>query len=73
MKFWVYSIDWRTAAVEILAERTSESLANEFSAGYIASLPVAERDDFVTFKTIGITPITPVIEAAVEDFKRLVW
>ena len=73
MKFWVYSIDWRTAAVEILAEMASESLANEFAAGYIASLPVAERDDFVTFSTIGITPITPVIEAAVEDFKRLVW
>lgn len=73
MKFWVYSIDWRTAEVEILTEMASESLANEFAAGYIASLPVAERDDFVTFKTIGITPITPVIEAAVEDFKRLVW
>lgn len=73
MKFWVYSIDWRYAAVEILAERTSESLANEFAAGYIASLPVAERDDFVTFKTLGVTPITPEIEAAVEDFKRLVW
>lgn len=73
MKFWVYAIDWRTAAVEILAERASESLANDFAAGYIVSLPVAERDDFVAFKTIGITPITQEIEAAVEDSKRLMW
>lgn len=71
MKFWVYAIDWRSMAIEILAERPNGLLANAVAAGYIGELPVAERDDFVAFKTIGITPVTPDIEAAVQQFKRL--
>jgi len=71
MKFWIYAIDWRSMAIEILGERTSSALASQLAGGYVASLPVAERDDFVAFKTVGITPITPDIEAAVEQFKRL--
>jgi hypothetical protein len=71
MKFWVYAIDWRSMAIEILAERPNVSLANAVAAGYVASLPVAERDDFAAFKTVGVTPITPDIEAAVQQFKRL--
>jgi len=71
MKFWIYAIDWRSMAIEILGERTSSALASSFAAGYVESLPVAERDDFVAFKTIGVTPVTPDIEAAVQQFKRL--
>jgi len=71
MKLWVYAIDWRSMAIEIIAERPNVSLANAVADGYVASLPVAERDDFVAFKTIGVTPVTPDIEAAVQQFKRL--
>jgi hypothetical protein len=71
MKFWVYAIDWRSMAIEIIEEHNNESGAQKFADGYVAGLPVAERDDFVAFKTIGITPVTPDIEAAVQQFKRL--
>lgn len=71
MKFWVYAIDWRSMAIEILAERPNVSLANAVAEGYIASLPVAERDDFVTFKTIGVTPVTPEIQAVAQQCHRL--
>ena len=71
MKFWVYAIDWRSMAIEILAERPNVSLANAVAEGYIASLPVAERDDFVTFKTIGVTPVTPEIRAIAQQCHRI--
>lgn len=33
MKFWVYAVDWRSMAIEILAERPNVSLANAVAAG----------------------------------------
>lgn len=71
MKFWVYAIDWRSMAIEIIEEHSSDSRAQKFAGGYIASLPVAERDDFVAFKSLGVTPVSNDIEAAVQQFKRL--
>lgn len=71
MKFWVYAIDWRSMAIEILAERPNASLANAIADGYVASLPVAEHDDFVAYKTIGVTPVTPDIEAVAHQCHRL--
>ncbi len=35
------------------------------------SLPVAERDDFVAYKTIGVTPVTPEIEAVAQQCERI--
>ena len=71
MKFWVYAIDWRSRVVELLYICKTEQAANRFKSAYIGNLPVAERDDFVAFKTIGITLVTPDIEKAVEEFEKL--
>ncbi len=35
MKFLIYAIDWRSMAIEILAERPNVSLANAVAAGYV--------------------------------------
>ena len=71
MKFWVYAIDWRSLVVELLYICKTEQAANRFKSGYIGNLPVAERDDFVACKSLGITPVTPDIEKAVDEFEKL--
>lgn len=71
MKFWVYAIDWRSMAIEIISEHGSEREAEIAHAKYMAIMPKAELDDFVAFKTLNTTPVSNDMRAAVEQFKRL--
>ena len=71
MKFWVYAIDWRTMAIEIIREHGTKSEAEIAEAKYMAIMPKAELDDFVAFKTLNTTTVSNEMQVAVEEFKRL--
>ena len=71
MKFWVYSIDWRSMAIEIIAEATTEHAADIEHARHIASLTKSQLMEMAEFKTIAKTAVSPQMSAAVEQFKRL--
>lgn len=71
MKFWVYAIDWRSMAIEIIGEYGTGEQAEIAKARYMMIMPKAELDDFVAFKTLNVTPVSNEMRAAVEQFKRL--
>lgn len=71
MKFWVYAIDWRSAAIEIIAEATTKEQAKAAHSAHLAAMTGEQIVDAVQFKTFAITPVSADMEAAVEQFKRL--
>lgn len=71
MKFWVYAIDWRSMAIEIIAECASERKAIAAQEQYVAGLTKSQLMEMVSFKTIARTPASDDMQAAVEQFKRL--
>ena len=71
MKFWVYAIDWRSMAIEIIAERDSERKAQGTLAKYLSDRTPEELQVMTAYKTLGTTPATPEMIATVEQFKRV--
>lgn len=71
MRFWVYSIDWRSLAVNILAECASEQAGEAWITQYIESRTDEQRLDIAEYSTLGITPASPQMQFAVEQFSRL--
>jgi hypothetical protein len=70
MKFWLYAIDWRSMAIEILGEYASDIRAQAEAKEYLKELPDEHREDFLIYKTIGVTPVSPEMQSAVDQFKR---
>lgn len=71
MKIWVYIIDWRSLSIDVIAECNSEHQADLSHQKYRESLTDEQLVDTVQFKTIAATPVSPEMEAAVQQFKRL--
>lgn len=71
MTFWVYAIDWRSMAIEIIAECKSERAAKVAMQLHIDEMTDAERADMVEFKTVATTTVSAEMLAAVEQFKRV--
>lgn len=71
MKIWVYIIDWRSLAIDVIAECKSEHDAELAHKRYRESLTDDQLIDVTQFKTIAATPVSPEMEAAVQQFKRL--
>lgn len=71
MRFWVYSIDWRSLAVNVIAECTSEHAAEAAHAAYVDSLTGDALLDMIEYRTIAITPTSPQMEFAREQFRRV--
>lgn len=70
MKFWFYAIDWRSMAIEILGEYPNDKQAQKAVDEYPGALSVCEREDFVAYKTLGVTPVSSEMQNAVDQFKR---
>jgi hypothetical protein len=64
MKIWVYSIDWRTRAVNILAEVVNEAEANKKIASFMLSMSDEDRVEFVRFHTLASTAVSREMEEA---------
>lgn len=63
MKFWVYTIDWRSRAVNIIGEVTNEAAANK--------LIEERKDQDGKFFTSAWTPVSPEMDNSAQQFRRL--
>lgn len=70
MKFWVYAIDWRSMAIEILGEYPNYKQATKATEQFTEGLTPDQLVDCVAYKTIGVTPVSPEMQSAVDQFKR---
>lgn len=71
VRFWVFTINWRSRAVEVVAEICgSEDEAEEFCHSFMLALPADRREDFVKYCTIGVTPVSLDLLATAEQWKR---
>ena len=71
MKFWLYQIDWRSLAVEVLAECNTEREAIAKHEHHIASLSKEQLLETVNYKTVARTPVSAEMEASREQFLRV--
>ncbi len=71
MKFWVYSIDWRSMAVMVVAECKNEREADIAHAKHIAEMSPEQLVDMAQFKTIATTAVSPEMVSDGEQFNRL--
>jgi hypothetical protein len=70
MKFWVYAIDWRSMAIEILGEYATDKMAHAAKVQYMEELPPTMLDELVKYKTLDFTPASPEMCESVLQFKR---
>jgi hypothetical protein len=70
MKFWVYTIDWRTRAVNIIAEVVNEAEANKQIAKFLVELSAEDREEFLRFHTITSTTVSHEMKEAALRFCR---
>jgi hypothetical protein len=70
MKFWLFAIDWRSMAIEILGEYSTEKKAQAAKVEHMEELPPALLDELVKYKTLDVTPASPEMCESVLQFKR---
>lgn len=66
---WVYTIDWRSRAVEVVAELPPGEV-DVFIAGFVSSLPKDRLEDFNRYCTLGTTVVGDDLLATAEQWKR---
>lgn len=71
MKFWLYQIDWRSLAVEVIAECKNNAEAIAKHEHHIASLSRDQLLDHINYKTVATTPVSAEMEACREQFLRV--
>ena len=71
MNFWVYKIDWRSRAVEIIGYAVNTKKADELITAYYAAIAKEQLDEFQAYHTIAYTPVSPQMTLANEQFHRL--
>jgi hypothetical protein len=71
MMFWVYKIDWRSRAVEIVGYAINAAKADEMISVYFDSIPKDQLDEFQAYHTLAYTPASPQMDLANEQFNRL--
>jgi hypothetical protein len=71
MNFWVYKIDWRSRAVEIIGYAVNTTKADELITAYFKAIPQTQLDEFQAYHTVDYTPVSPQMNMANEQFNRL--
>lgn len=71
MTIWVYQIDWRSMAIEVLYECKNTADAERLHGQYLKGLTDEQLVDMTQFKTIGATAVSLEMQNAVEQFKRV--
>ena len=71
MKIWVYQIDWRSMAIEVLFECKNTAEAERLHGQYLKGLTDEQLVDMTQFKTIGTTAVSAEMQSAAQQFKRV--
>lgn len=71
MKFWIYCIDWKSLAVEVIARCNSEREADAAYDAHIAQMTNEQRLEMVHFRTLAKTTASPEMEEALQQFLRI--
>lgn len=68
MKFWVYTIDWRTRAVSIVAEVGSEFDGSLAIRDMFGAASPERRDELTRYFTAAVTPLCADMEVFAQKF-----